>query len=76
LTTRSGINRFFPDPGSQPQIFESLVTIFWVKSLLENRPKFFLHHFQSKIIFNFVKFVAKYKGMTTHFFHPSLLLQF
>jgi hypothetical protein len=25
-------NRFFPDPGSQPHIFESLVTIFWAKS--------------------------------------------
>jgi hypothetical protein len=27
----SGIG-FFPDPGSQTHIFESLVTIFWVKS--------------------------------------------
>ncbi len=25
-------NRFFPDPGSQTHVFESLVTIFWVKS--------------------------------------------
>jgi hypothetical protein len=40
LTPGSGIrNRFFPDPGSripgpgsQTHIFESLVTIFWVKS--------------------------------------------
>ncbi len=33
LTPGSGIrNRLFPDPGSQPHIFESLVTIFWVKS--------------------------------------------
>ncbi len=33
LTPGSGIrNRIFPDPGSQIHIFESLVTIFWVKS--------------------------------------------
>ncbi len=33
FTPGSGIrNRFFPDPGSQTHIFESLVTIFWVKS--------------------------------------------
>jgi hypothetical protein len=33
LTPGSGIrNRFFPDPGSKIHIFESLVTIFWVKS--------------------------------------------
>ncbi len=33
LTHGSGIrNRFFPDPGSLAHIFESLVTIFWVKS--------------------------------------------
>ncbi len=32
LTPRSGIrNRFFPDPGSQTYIFESLMTILWVK---------------------------------------------
>jgi hypothetical protein len=33
LTPGSGIrNRFFPDPGSQTHIFESLVTIFWVEN--------------------------------------------
>ncbi len=33
LTPGSGIrDRFFPDPGSQTHIFESLVTIFLVKS--------------------------------------------
>jgi hypothetical protein len=33
LTPGSGIrNRFFPDPGSQTHTFESLVTVFWVKS--------------------------------------------
>jgi hypothetical protein len=51
-------DRFFPDPGSrisdpgyQTHIFESLVTIFWAKN-------FFLQHFKTEIIFNFVKFVA------------------
>jgi hypothetical protein len=61
LTPGSRIrNRFFPDPGSQTHIFESLVTIFWVKSsiIFENWPKFLLQHFKTKIIFNFVKFVA------------------
>jgi hypothetical protein len=42
----SGIRCLFDpwlsDPGSQTRIFESLVTIFWVKSsFLENRPTFF-----------------------------------
>jgi hypothetical protein len=33
LTPGSGIrDRFFPDPGFQIHIFESLVTIFWVKN--------------------------------------------
>jgi hypothetical protein len=33
LTPGSGIwNSFFPDPRSQTHIFQSLVTIFWVKS--------------------------------------------
>jgi hypothetical protein len=44
LTPGSGIRtRFFPDPGSLTHIFESLVTIFWVKSsiFVENWPKFF-----------------------------------
>ncbi len=47
----SGIlNRFFPDPGSQTHIFESLVTNFWVKSsiIFEKWPKKFLHHFKNK----------------------------
>jgi hypothetical protein len=33
-------------------------------------PNFFLQHFKSKIIFNFVKFMAPKKGMTTQFFSP------
>ncbi len=43
---------------------------------LKTGPNFFLHHLKNKIIFNFVKFVATKKGMTTNFFHPSLLLRF
>jgi hypothetical protein len=35
ITPGSGIrNSFFPDLGSQSHIFESLLTIFWVKSYL------------------------------------------
>jgi hypothetical protein len=69
LTPGSGIrNRFFPDPGSrisdpgfQTHSFESLVTIFWVKNAyysLKIGPNFFLQQFKTKIISNFVKFVA------------------
>jgi hypothetical protein len=66
LTTGSGIrNRFFSDPGSQTHIFESFVTIFGVKSSINNSlkigPNFFLQHFKTKIIYNFVKFVATQK---------------
>jgi hypothetical protein len=43
---------------------------------LKISPNYFLHHFNNKIIFNFVKFVATKNSMTTHFFHPSLLLLF
>jgi hypothetical protein len=33
LTPGSGIrNRFFPEPGSQTHIFESILKIFWVKT--------------------------------------------
>ncbi len=57
-------NRFFPDPGSQTHIVESLLTIFWVKSpiiLCKLGQIFFLHQFKNKIIFNFVIFVATKK---------------
>jgi hypothetical protein len=81
LTPGSRIwNRFFPDPGSrfpdpesQTHIFESLVKVFLGKKFynsLKIGPNFFLQHFISKIIFNFVKFVAPKKGMTTIFFSP------
>ena len=70
LTPGSGNrNGFFPNPGSQTHIFESLLTIFWVKSSIILFKKF-LQHFKNKIIFNFVKFVATKKGMTTNFFAP------
>jgi hypothetical protein len=39
-------------------------------------PNIFLRHFKTKIMFKFVKFVATQKGMTSNFFHPSLLLLF
>ncbi len=65
-------NRFFPDPGSQTHILESLVTIFWVKSsvILRKLAQIFFQHFKNKIIFSFVKFVATRKGMTTNYFSP------
>jgi hypothetical protein len=52
------------------------VTIFWVKknsfngNSLKIGPNLFLQHFKTKIIINFVKFVATKKGMTTNFFSP------
>ncbi len=62
LTPGSGIrNRFFPDPGSQIHIFESLLTIFLGKKFynsLKIGPNFFLQHIKTKIMCNFVKFVA------------------
>jgi hypothetical protein len=66
LTPGSEIrNRFFPDPGSQTHLFENLMTIFWLKSSiilygnsLKIGPNFFIQHFKTKIIFNFVKFVV------------------
>jgi hypothetical protein len=61
LTPGSGIrDRLFPDPGSQIHNFESL-TIFWVKSSIDSLkigPNFFLQHIKTKIMCNFVKFVA------------------
>jgi hypothetical protein len=48
--------------------------MFWVKSYIHNSlkigPHFFLQHFKTKIIYNFVKYVATQKGMTTNFFSP------
>ncbi len=67
------------DPGSQTHIFLELSDKFLGKifyNSLKTGPNFFLHHFKNKMIFYFVKFVATKKGMTTNFFHPSLLLRF
>jgi hypothetical protein len=79
---RIGIrNRFFPDPGSwiPNPYFRELSDNYLSKKFfnsLKIGQKFFLQHFKNKIIFNFVKFVATIKGMTTNFFHPSLLMLF
>ena len=56
----SGIG-FFPDPGSQSHIFLELSKKFLCKKFynsLKIGPNFFLQHFITKIILNFVKFVA------------------
>jgi hypothetical protein len=37
---------------------------------LKTGPNFFIQHFKNKIIYNFVKFVATKKGMTTNFSPP------
>jgi hypothetical protein len=37
---------------------------------------FFLQHFKTKIIFNFVKFVATKKDMTTNFYSPLSFVAF
>jgi hypothetical protein len=72
----SGIrNRFFPDPGSRipTPYFLELSEKFWVKSStnsLKTGPNFFLQHLKSKIIYNFVKFGATKKYLTTNFFSP------
>ncbi len=82
LTPGSGIrNRFFPDPVSRipnPYFWELSDNFFGIKfyNSLKIGPNFFLQLFNTKIICNFVKFVATLKVMTTNFFHPSLLLLF
>jgi hypothetical protein len=61
LTPGSGIrNRFFPDPGSQIHTFESCENFLGKKfyNSLKIGPNFFLQHFKTKIMYNFVKFVA------------------
>jgi hypothetical protein len=71
----SGIRIFFfriPDIGSEIHIFESLVTIYWVKSImiLGELPQIFvLYLFKNKIIFNLVMiFVATKKVGKQHIF--------
>ncbi len=48
------------DPGSQPHIFENLLTILVKKfdNSLKIGPNFFPQQFKTEIICNFVKFVA------------------
>jgi hypothetical protein len=78
LTPRYGIrNRFFPDPGFQTHIFESLLAIFGVKSsiILSKLAQLFFHQFKININFNFMILVATKKGQQICF-HPSLLLLF
>ncbi len=74
----SGIrNRFIPGPGSQipnPNFLE-LNDKFLGKKFY-NSLKTGLQHFKNKTIFNFVKFVAIKKYMTTNFFHPLLCCGF
>jgi hypothetical protein len=43
---------------------------------LKTGPNYFLQHLKNKILLNFVIFVATKKGVTTNFFHLSLLLLF
>ncbi len=68
----SGIG-FFPDPGSRipTPYFLELSDKFLGKKFynsLKTGPNFFLQHLKNNIIFNFVKFVATKKGLTTNFF--------
>jgi hypothetical protein len=78
LTPGSGIrNGFIPDPGSRipdpKPIFLKLCDNFLDKKFfnsLKIEPNFFLQHFKNIIIYNFVKFVATNKCMTTNFYLP------
>jgi hypothetical protein len=64
-----------PDLGSRipTPYFLELSDKFLGKKLhnhLKTGPNFFLQHLKHKIIFNFVKFVATKKGLTTSFCSP------
>ncbi len=79
FTSGSGIrNRFFPDPGSQTHIFESLVSFLWVKYtiVLCKLAQIFFFSSSNKIIFSLVIFVATKKGRTANIYplHHLLLL--
>jgi hypothetical protein len=75
----SGIrNRFITDSGSQTPYFLELNDKFLGKKFynsLKTGPNLFLQHLKNKIIFNFVKFVATKKGMTTKFFLPLCFVE-
>jgi hypothetical protein len=68
-------NSFTLDPGSQTHIFESLVTVFLIKSsiILKIGPEFFLQHFKDKIIFNYVKFGLQKRSDSDNKFFFTLL---
>jgi hypothetical protein len=78
LNSGSGIG-FFRISDPKPILFiESLMTIFWVKSLTilgKIGPNFFIHKFKNKI-FNFLIFVATKNIRQQIFFHHLLLLFF
>ncbi len=80
LTSGSGIrNRFFSGSRIPNPYFWELRDNFLGKKFynsLKIGPNFFLQQFKTKIMYNFVKFVATLKGMTSNFFYPSLLLLF
>ncbi len=72
----SGIGFFrIPDLGSRiptPYLLELSDKFLGKKyyNSLKTGPNFFLQHLKNKIIFNFVKFVATKKGLTTNFYSP------
>ncbi len=65
-------NGFFPDLGSQTQIFDSWMTNVWVKKSTSSvlAKKNFLHRFKNNIIYNYMIFVATKNGRTTFFSPP------
>jgi hypothetical protein len=68
-----------PDPGSGAFLTPgSGIGFFPDPGSRKIGPNFFLKHFKSKIIYNFVKFVATKKGTVRYdnFFHHSLLFLF
>jgi hypothetical protein len=80
MTMRKSINYtvlrtriwFFPDPGFQTHIFDSVLTNFWIKStiiLSVLALKKILYLFKNKIIYNFMIRVAK--NGRTKIFSPA-----
>ncbi len=70
---------FFRIPDPKSIFFWELSDNFLGKKFynsLKIGPNFFLQHFKTKIIINFVKFVLHKKLWQQIFFHPSLLLLF
>jgi hypothetical protein len=70
-------DRFFPDPGSETHIFDSLVTYFWVKStiiVLIFWQKNFLCLLKNNFFCYFIIFVATKNVRTPKNFSPLLVL--